>query len=660
MPDIRQWHNKTLQEHTSLRDAAAREHFRFQSLSLYGTPSYPLYAAVMIKWNPFPAQHDFPLLDLAALEQTIADQRALNFGPAIITATGPASAPRFAVVFEQRVPGAVHHLTMVSGQASDTETIQGQMATQKAAGLILRWAASYGDASSPRFAAIWHPQSADKVRWNGDGVLESGATYQQRFEAQTSAWARVYFVTLNKSRQYLQAFVASEVGGWVARHGLDSAGFAAEYELRVKTDNLVPVCVQAAGDDASSARFAAVFVQDEKPTPRAFTATGPVANAPIDAVIEKALRDSPLRDAALAIVHKKQLAYARGYTLAEPSWPITQPTTRFRLASNSKTVAALAAYQMIEQGVLSLDDHVQDILKLTTPSGGPPSDARFASIKVKHLLEHTSGINADAFRNGIAVRDAFIAAGHPNTLPVTRAQTDSYIASLTMTGAPGVAQAYNNCGYYLLGRVLRKKRGANDAIAAFSQLFDPLHIQRIRNGVSLVAGQHADEARYQTAPLSVGASQMSDARPLVPDEYGTEQIEAMECGGGLSGAATDLARLLAIMLSTDDNPAMKRQTIADMMNRAVQTQAAFHGRAGYGWDGAAAQSGNRFYAQKGGSLDSDHSVMQINGDWGFVMLWAGDANAATGWYPDYPDVMNIATGVTWTADLFPQFGMPAL
>ncbi len=174
--------------------------------------------------------------------------------------------------------------------------------------------------------------------------------------------------------------------------------------------------------------------------------------------------------------------------------------------------------------------------------------------------------------------------------------------------------------------------------------------------------QPANEARDQTALLSVYPSQMSDARPLVPDEYGTEQMEVLECAGGLSAAATDVARLIAILLDTDDNPALKRSTIVDMMNNAVATGAQTgHTRAGHGWDGAVSEGGGKFYAQKGGSLDSNHSVIQIDGDWGFTMLWAGEAGAATGWYPDYPDVMNIARAASWGAeDLFPTFGMPSL
>jgi hypothetical protein len=61
-------------------------------------------------------------------------------------------------------------------------------------------------------------------------------------------------------------------------------------------------------------------------------------------------------------------------------------------------------------------------------------------------------------------------------------------------------------------------------------------------------------------------------------------------------------------------------------------------------------------------------VLQLNGEWGFTMLWGNEAGPpgappppGPGWYPDFPEVMKIATSATWGPDdLFPHFGMPSL
>ena len=176
----------------------------------------------------------------------------------------------------------------------------------------------------------------------------------------------------------------------------------------------------------------------------------------------------------------------------------------------------------------------------------------------------------------------------------------------------------------------------------------------------------ADEARYRAHDIPVYPSVMSDGQPVAPLGYGTEHFERQEGGGGLSAAATDLGRLIAMLLSTDDTPAMKRSTVEQMMNNAVSTVQTWMRkttdlRAGHGWDGAGAQPNDRYYGQKGGSLDTSGNVLQISGDWGFAMCWGGKATAASGWYPDYPEVMNVAKSALANAqDLFPQYGMPSL
>ncbi len=667
MANFTAWHGKTLDEHVKLRNDAAKNGYRFLSLSLHGTTGSPHYTAVMIKRPAIVAQRDWPLLTADEFQTIFNDQAQQGYGPVMISATGSASDPRFAVVFQPQAPIPLTRYGLKSGSDQDLNTMQGMNQKAKKEGLILRWAAVYGDASDPRYAAIWMPNPQNTV-WNTDGVIETSAEYQARFNAQISGWCRPAHVTLNGDGHYLSLFVHNEIGPWVARHNLTADAYQTEFTTQTQ-NGYFPICVQGGGSGGAT-RYAALFVKQETPLPQQFTAIGPVANAAIDAIIQKAMQDSPVWNASLAIVHGKKLVYARAYSLGEPDWPICQPTSRFRIASVSKTVTALAIYQLIGEGKLALTDKLQDILQLKTPSGGAPQDARFKTVTIKQLLEHTSGIDANTFRNEIAILNAFKAAAPAGNwhLPVTAEMCDSYIASLNLSlPDPGKAQAYNNCGYYLLGRVVAKKRGKTRPIDAFqTYLFDPLSIHRIRRAPTLIATMPADEARYRSHNIPVYPSVMSDDRPLVPLGYGTEHFERQEGGGGLSAATTDLARLIAILLSPDNNPAMSRATLTMMMDNAVSTLQTWSGksndlRAGHGWDGVGAQANHHYYGQKGGQLDTTNNVLQINGEWGFALCWGSPPTAATGWYPDYPAVMSIATSALANAvDLFPQFGMPSL
>jgi len=684
-PAFLAWIDRTLGEHTSLRDDARARGYNLSSLSIYGAPRAPLYAAVMTQPATPVSQHDYPAIPGGQFQATFDAEAAQGYGPVIIAASGPAANPTIAAVFEPQDPIPLTRIGLTSvldtSDPAYPNGIQAMNAQARDQGLILRWAASYGTAANPAFAAIWVPNPSVTM-WGNDsgafplgndtiavGLLDTAVTYQHLVDVQLAAWSRLAFVTLNADRRYFSWFVDTELAAtWHARHDITASDLQSELDGLGQTGE-IPTCIQGGGADQGSARFAAVFAASSSTVPRAFSAVGPVANAPIEAVIQRMMEQYGVRHAALAILRGTRLVYARGFTLAEPDWPQANAMTRFRLASVSKTPTALATFQLIEQGVIGMDDRVNDILQLTTPAGNPPTDPRFGAITVRHLIEHSSGIDPDAAFSGPDVQQAFRVAGVNRPLPVTAAMTDRYIASLPLVSAPGAEVVYNNAGYYLLGRVVAQLRGTSTLIAALeSSLFGPLGISRIRDARSLQSAQQPNEARYQDFALQVGQSQLNNDQRLVPDVYGTLNLEVYEGGGGLSGAATDVARLGAVFLAPGDTPALKRQTLATLMRAAAQrAQAHPDWAVGYGLDAIAVNPNGSFYGQKGGYIDGTSTVLQFDGragGWGHVMLWAngrpGVAPDET-WYPDLPEVMDIAKQVDWGHnDLFPMYGMASL
>jgi CubicO group peptidase (beta-lactamase class C family) len=663
MAAIIAWHGKTKDEHIALRDDAAQNGFRFLSLSLYGTVGSPLYAAVMIKRPTLVKQHDWPLMTSDEFQTVFNEQAKAGMGPVILTATGSSSNPRFAAVFQpfNTIPFTRHRLS--SGDAGDTKTIQGMNAKARKEGLALHWAAAYGDSDNPMYCGIWLPVTESSL-WNADGLADSGGQYQGRFDAQTSAWCRPRFVTLDANQRYLSVFTDREIASWTARHGITGDEYQTEFDKQKKA-GLFPLCVQAAGASKSDARYAAIFAKTETQTAKMFTATGPVANAQIDAIIEAAMRDSPVKHAAIAITNGTRLVFARGYTFAEPDWPHAEPTTRFRMASVSKTVTAIAIEQLFDAGLLSLTDKIQDKLHLKTPSGQGPIDSRFGQIAVQQLLEHTSGLQPQMYASGHNVQAAFATAGKTINLPVTVDQTDAYIASLMLKTDPGPVE-YNNCGYYLLGQLVQKLRGTATPADAYDKfIFKPLGISRIRRAVSLVTAQPPGEARYQSSTLALGTSDVTNDGRLVPLEYGTEQLEIFDGSGGLTGAVVDQARLIAALVTKNDTGMLPRKSVSRMLKAGALRTSLGAARAGYGFDAVSSLSSptDSFMAQKGGSLATSNNVLSFSEPWGLIMAWASPPNAADpSWYPYYPTVMNIARNTSWgSGDLFQsQYGLSSL
>lgn len=112
-------------------------------------------------------------------------------------------------------------------------------------------------------------------------------------------------------------------------------------------------------------------------------------------------------------------ARAWGEADREAHVPVTLDTP-FNVASLSKIATAAAVLQLVEAGRLSLDTAVASILPQAS------TDPRFAQVRVKHLLSHTSGIDVD-----------------PNALAF----------------APGTGFRYSNRGFRMLGEIVAARTG---------------------------------------------------------------------------------------------------------------------------------------------------------------------------------------------------------
>ena len=127
--------------------------------------------------------------------------------------------------------------------------------------------------------------------------------------------------------------------------------------------------------------------------------------------------------------------------------------TRFRIGSISKTFAAILAMRLVEQGRLSLDGSVADLL---------PGFKR--SLTLRKLLSHRSGLTREA------------AVGHYlDGSPPSLAET---VASLREARfkAPtdGSVRFYSNAGYAIVGRLIEIAAGQSYAEELLSVILAPL------------------------------------------------------------------------------------------------------------------------------------------------------------------------------------------
>lgn len=125
--------------------------------------------------------------------------------------------------------------------------------------------------------------------------------------------------------------------------------------------------------------------------------------------------------------------------------------TRFDTASITKLFTSVAIFQLIDKGLLSLNDKVLDILDI--------GDTKISKeVTIYHLLTHTSGIGDDADEEAGEDYEE-IWKDKPN---YSVRNLEDYLPNFIHKEPnfePGKGCRYNNCAYILLGLVIEKITG---------------------------------------------------------------------------------------------------------------------------------------------------------------------------------------------------------
>jgi CubicO group peptidase (beta-lactamase class C family) len=107
--------------------------------------------------------------------------------------------------------------------------------------------------------------------------------------------------------------------------------------------------------------------------------------AAIDAFVAKTMAEEHMAAASIAIVKDGKVVLAKGYGLADREKGIQATAqTVYQIGSLTKSFTAAAVLMLVEEGRLSLEAKVTDLV------AGLP--AAWSGITVRHLLNQTSGI----------------------------------------------------------------------------------------------------------------------------------------------------------------------------------------------------------------------------------------------------------------------------
>jgi CubicO group peptidase (beta-lactamase class C family) len=132
----------------------------------------------------------------------------------------------------------------------------------------------------------------------------------------------------------------------------------------------------------------------------------------------------------------------------------------FQIGSTTKTVTALLAMRLVEDGALDLDEPVRTYL----PDLRLADETVAARVTLRHLFTHTGGWEGDFFDDTGRGEDALARM-------VARLDETPQIAPL------GAVWSYNNAGFYIAGRVIEAVTGQPYEVVARELMLDPLGMQ---------------------------------------------------------------------------------------------------------------------------------------------------------------------------------------
>jgi len=250
---------------------------------------------------------------------------------------------------------------------------------------------------------------------------------------------------------------------------------------------------------------------------------------------------------SIALIANGRVEWARAYGLADVASgrPATTQTL-FQAGSISKTLTAIGALRLVEQGKLSLD---QDANRQLASWEIPQNDHTCAkAVTLRMLLNHSAGVTVHGF--------AGYAQGQPvpSLLQVLDGVTPANSEPVRVDTAPGSIWRYSGGGYEIVQLMVREASGQPfdryikaavlDPLGMTQSTFAPLAaVQRNLAATAYYGNGNAVAGRWHNYPESAAASLWS-----TPSELAAVILEVQQAETGISGKV--LSRSMASSMLT--------------------------------------------------------------------------------------------------------------
>lgn len=285
--------------------------------------------------------------------------------------------------------------------------------------------------------------------------------------------------------------------------------------------------------------------------------------AKVDSLLRAIVQESPAMGLSVAVVKHNKIVYTHsvGFKNRERAIPLTDDCL-FRIASISKSFSATSIMQLYEQGKLSLDQDVSELIGFPLRNPAFPDKV----ITLRMMLSHLSSINDSQ--------------GYFSLDSINPARSAQW-AKCYSKYEPGTHYDYCNLNYNMMGAIIEKVSGerfdqyvANHILAPL-QLYGGYNLDALDTArLASIYEYRTDSARFVLSPGAYASRTKEVAQYVLG--YTTPIFSPT---GGMKISATDLAKYMLMHSRMGKGNGVR--IIKRSSARIMQTPAS--GNLGYGF-----------------------------------------------------------------------------
>ena len=259
-------------------------------------------------------------------------------------------------------------------------------------------------------------------------------------------------------------------------------------------------------------------------------------------------KDPKIHNAYLRI-HAEKLSIDVNLAAGEEAVHAEQP---FYIASISKLFTGVLIGQLVEQGLCSYEDKISQYLdaEILTNLHIYKGKDYTNEIKIKHLLNHTSGLHdfvEDKPLVGKSIPDLLVAEPDRKWTPLSVINWAK--ENMKNHFPPGEGFHYSDTGYHLLGFIIEKITGLPFHEVLRKNIFEPLGMK------------HSHFSR--TEPLEPSPYKVANLYMRDSDITNNESLGILHAGGGIVSTTSDLLKFMKALVN---GQILKKETLEKMKN----------------------------------------------------------------------------------------------